>query len=181
MQLIVRLLTLDAYRVNGFDTTISLQLHSDMDVKQLTILKRGADVWNSWRQGLRATQSISQNPIVSNHKPRADEGIIVDLSYADLRNCQLQGSDLSAANLSFANVCGLDLSKTNLNGAELQFVEYDNGTIWPTGYELPSTARRSIKKIHSKQKIIPEIAPKQSNTTETVSYTHLTLPTIYSV
>jgi len=67
--------------------------------KHLDILKQGAQAWNEWRAKNSSVQ--------------------IDLSYANLRDAQLNDAQLSYANLSYADFRDAQLSLTDLNGANL--------------------------------------------------------------
>jgi uncharacterized protein YjbI with pentapeptide repeats len=77
--------------------------------EHLNILKRGVDIWNTWREH---HQEIK--PDLSGANLRG-----ADLSIADLRGANLSRDDLSEANLSFADLNEAYLSRTNLSFAEL--------------------------------------------------------------
>ena len=67
--------------------------------RQMEILLKGTDAWNSWRE---------QNPTE-----------IPDLSGADLSRANLAGADLSRTNLTHANLSFAYLHDANLTGANL--------------------------------------------------------------
>jgi hypothetical protein len=85
------------------------EVNSMADQRQLDLLRRGVDIWNTWRS------QHSTTPI--------------DLSKADLSRARLNGvrlnevrlneANLSGANLSEADLRGADLSGANLRGADL--------------------------------------------------------------
>jgi uncharacterized protein YjbI with pentapeptide repeats len=80
--------------------------------QQLSILKRGADKWNQWRQTqLRAGES----PDLAKADLRG-----ADLRGANLYRAILRGSDLSNADLRKADLGEADLSEANLSGADLR-------------------------------------------------------------
>ncbi len=69
------------------------------DKKQLSILKKGMNVWNKWRK---------ENPKVE-----------IDLREAKLSRVNLSGFNLSRANLGHAHLFNADLTRSKLNGAIL--------------------------------------------------------------
>jgi uncharacterized protein YjbI with pentapeptide repeats len=73
------------------------------DEKQFSILKKGVDIWNSWRL---------KNPLIK-----------IDLSFADLQGPDLRGANLSGADLYKANLHGAHLAGADLSGADLGGVE----------------------------------------------------------
>ena len=68
--------------------------------EHVTILKKGADAWNAWRD---------ENPDI----------IHADLSRANLSGAHLSGADLSGALLYEADLGGANLSEARLSGANL--------------------------------------------------------------
>ncbi|MGA2140188.1 MAG: toll/interleukin-1 receptor domain-containing protein [Verrucomicrobiia bacterium] len=97
--------------------------------KHLKLLKRGAEVWNEWRErnhdiwpDLSDADLICTNLSGANLY-RADlqnaDLENANLSDAGLRSAELKGANLSAANLTDANLCGADLSAANLSYADL--------------------------------------------------------------
>ncbi len=67
--------------------------------EHISILKKGYIIWNNWR--------------ITN------EGVFVNLQYADLRDIDLQRVNLKNADLRGANLRGANLSKANLSEANL--------------------------------------------------------------
>ncbi|MFD1156813.1 pentapeptide repeat-containing protein [Roseovarius aestuarii] len=106
-----------------------------MKQKQVDRLIRSIDEWNGRRSGQRDDDSRASHAV-------RDTDFQIDLSHADLQDRILGNADLSGANLSCANVCGSDLSECDLRGAELQFIEYNAQTKWPSHVQLPDSARR---------------------------------------
>jgi len=76
--------------------------------------------------------------------------VIADLSNAELSDADLSGTDLVIADLSNAELFNADLSGADLSGADLSGANltdanltnalYDRGTVWPDGFDIPSTA-----------------------------------------
>jgi hypothetical protein len=58
-----------------------------------------------------------------------------DLGKADLGGAILFETDLSGANLRETKLLGTDLRGVNLRGADLLKAIYDDGTIWPEGFD----------------------------------------------
>ena len=69
------------------------------DVEQLKLLRKGIEVWNSWR---------GKNPGIS----------------IDLREANLTGADLTGANLREADLGGANLREANLGGARLSATSF---------------------------------------------------------
>jgi len=67
--------------------------------EHLQILEQGVEAWNAWR--------------------RQNEGIMPDLSRADLRWANRTGANLGGADLTWANLTGANLGEANLTGANL--------------------------------------------------------------
>lgn len=65
----------------------------------------------------------------------------VDLSSARLAEVKLIGADLSGADLTGADISGSDLTDANLAGATLVDMFFDQHTVWPAGFEVPTGAR----------------------------------------
>jgi hypothetical protein len=107
------------------------------DSEQLAILKKGSDIWNTWRKehplakvDLSEAQ-IDQAKLVWTDLSGADlRGMCLveaDLTGANMRSSDLRGAQLRHANLLFANLSGVHLegsdlrfsrmSATNLSGA----------------------------------------------------------------
>jgi uncharacterized protein YjbI with pentapeptide repeats len=94
--------------------------------EQLSILKQGVEVWNSWR---------NQNPGIQIDLREADlSGRILEkanlsyahldaanLSHARLRRANLTFAELRNANLSHADLCRANLAHTHLEKANLSF------------------------------------------------------------
>jgi len=53
-----------------------------------------------------------------------------DLQKADLREADLQGSDLREANLQYANLRGANLREANLQGADLREADLQGANLW---------------------------------------------------
>jgi len=70
------------------------------DANQVKRLKRSIKDWNQWRK---------KNP-----------SVVIDLTYADLSDCNLQGANLSGAKLYKADLSKAKLSFANLYKADLQ-------------------------------------------------------------
>ena len=64
-----------------------------------------------------------------------------DLSSARLAEVKLIGADLGGADLTGADISGTDLTDANLDGAALVDMLFDQHTIWPAGFEVPTGAR----------------------------------------
>lgn len=62
------------------------------------------------------------------------------LPAANFRNALLRGADLTDAYLAEADLRGANLREVNLSGADLSGVHYDDDTVWPDGFVLPSDA-----------------------------------------
>lgn len=60
-----------------------------------------------------------------------------DLSGADLSGANFSGANLTNANLSDAVLFGADFTGARLNMANLQFVLWDDSTVWPVGFTPP--------------------------------------------
>lgn len=92
--------------------------------KQLSILKRGVDVWNGWRaKNVYVYTDLNEADLNGVNLGGADLRIAhlrrANLFRADLRGANLSGADLSDANLRDANLSEANLTKANLNGASL--------------------------------------------------------------
>ncbi len=81
--------------------------------EHVTMLARGAAVWNEWR----ATHD--EMPNLSRAGLRGIDLSGFDLSRTDLRDADLRGTNLSQANLSGACLEGANLFKAVLDGADL--------------------------------------------------------------
>jgi uncharacterized protein YjbI with pentapeptide repeats len=81
--------------------------------EHLTVLRRGAEAWNSWRAERDESPDLSQAGL------RGLDLSGYDLSRADLRGADLRGTSLVQANLSGANLEGANLFKAMLDGADL--------------------------------------------------------------
>jgi uncharacterized protein YjbI with pentapeptide repeats len=81
--------------------------------EHVTLLRRGADAWNSWRAERHDAPDLSQAGL------RGLDLNGYDLSRANLRGADLRGTSLSQANLSGANLEGANLFKGVLDGADL--------------------------------------------------------------
>lgn len=83
--------------------------------KQVAILRRGADAWNSWRRGHNWAKvdlgRANLSGLCLSH---------ADLRGADLSTADLHETDLSGANLYKAKLSGADLYTANLHGADLR-------------------------------------------------------------
>jgi uncharacterized protein YjbI with pentapeptide repeats len=85
--------------------------------QHLALLKRGADVWNRWRDENRAIQPVLSGIDFSS------EGCI-DLSDYNLENADLQG--VSGNHIKF---CRAQLSRANLSGAVLGSANFEQATM----------------------------------------------------
>ncbi|MFM8564499.1 MAG: pentapeptide repeat-containing protein [Acidimicrobiia bacterium] len=61
----------------------------------------------------------------------------VDLSGADLSGANLTNANLTNANLSETVLFGTDFTGVRLSRTNLQFVLWDDSTIWPSGFTPP--------------------------------------------
>ena len=61
----------------------------------------------------------------------------VDLSGADLSGANFTGASLTNANLSETVLFGTDFTGVRLSRTNLQFVLWDDSTIWPSGFTPP--------------------------------------------
>lgn len=61
----------------------------------------------------------------------------VDLSGADLSGANFTGANLTNANLSETVLFGTDFTGVRLTRTNLQFVLWDDSTIWPSGFTPP--------------------------------------------
>jgi uncharacterized protein YjbI with pentapeptide repeats len=82
--------------------------------KHLTMLKKGIDVWNKWRQ---------ENPSIE-----------ADLRGADLVESNLINANLSGSNLSGAILSGANLNGANLKGADLRFANLSEGSLFQADF-----------------------------------------------
>jgi uncharacterized protein YjbI with pentapeptide repeats len=94
------------------------------NAEQMSILKRGVDVWNGWRaKNIYVYTDLNEADLNGVNFSGADLRIAhlrrANLFRADLRGANLSGADLSDANLREANLSEADLTKANLNGAML--------------------------------------------------------------
>lgn len=94
------------------------------NAEQLSILKRGVDVWNGWRaKNIYVYTDLNEADLKGADLNKADLRIAhlrrANLFRADLRRANLSGADLSDANLREANLSEAILTKANLNGASL--------------------------------------------------------------
>ena len=94
------------------------------NAEQVSILKRGVDVWNGWRaKNIYVYTDLNEADLSGVNLSGADLRIAhlrrANLFRADLRGANLSGADLSDANLREANLSAADLTKANLNGASL--------------------------------------------------------------
>lgn len=103
------------------------------NAEQMSILKRGVDVWNGWRvKNIYVYTDLNEADLNGVNLSGADLRIAhlrrANLFRADLRGANLSGADLSDANLREANLSEADLTKANLNGAMLSsaFVQEAN-------------------------------------------------------
>jgi len=92
--------------------------------EQLSILKRGVDVWNGWRaKNIYVYADLNEADLHGVDLSKADLRIAhlrrANLFRAALRGANLSGADLSDADLREANLREADLTKANLNGANL--------------------------------------------------------------
>ncbi len=94
------------------------------NIKQMDIIKRGVDSWNSWRiNNSHVLPSLSDAGLHMAYLKKANlsKADLSDagLRLADLIEANLKGADLYWANLSEANLRGADLRQTNLQGANM--------------------------------------------------------------
>ena len=94
------------------------------NAEQVSILKRGVDVWNGWRaKNIYVYTDLNEADLSGVNLSGADLRIAhlrrANLFRADLRGANLSGADLSDANLREANLSEANLTKANLNGAML--------------------------------------------------------------
>ncbi|GFZ95890.1 pentapeptide repeat-containing protein [Okeania sp. KiyG1] len=61
-----------------------------------------------------------------------------DLSSANLSSADLRDADLRSANLSSANLSDADLSSANLSDADLSNIKWNNNTVWPRAFGIPT-------------------------------------------
>jgi uncharacterized protein YjbI with pentapeptide repeats len=81
--------------------------------EHVSLLGRGAALWNEWRAEHGETPDLSQAGL------RGLNLSGFDLSHGDLRQADLRGTNLSQANLSRAHLEGANLFKAVLDGADL--------------------------------------------------------------
>lgn len=116
--------------------------------EQVTILKQGAEVWNSWRKKnpqaiinfsyadlceaklseidlseTNLSRAYLSETNLSRACLRKARHIGVDLREADLREADLREADLKEANLSYADLSGANLSGANLREANLNYAK----------------------------------------------------------
>ncbi len=84
--------------------------------EQLSILKQGVDVWNTWRE---------ENP-----------NIAIDLSYADLAELELHDSLLRGINLNSAELTEVDFQGSNLREANFDNANLTNANLCLTDLHL---------------------------------------------
>lgn len=94
------------------------------NAEQLSILKRGVEVWNAWRaKNIYVYTDLNEADLNGADLQKADLRIAhlrrANLFRADLRGVNLSGADLSDANLREANLSEANLTKANLNGGNL--------------------------------------------------------------
>ena len=97
------------------------------NAEQLSILKRGAQVWNGWRaKNLYVYADLNESDLNGVDLSQADLRIAhlrrANLFRSDLSGSDLSGADLSDADLREANLTRANLTKANLNGARLSNV-----------------------------------------------------------
>jgi hypothetical protein len=117
--------------------------HYVANPEHLDQLQQGPGHWNRWR----ATYLAVPPDLVEANLEGADLCAAnlaganlarAALFRADLRTANLVGADLGAANLVGADLGGADLRGANLDGGE-----WDETTIWPTGYQPSHPANSS--------------------------------------
>lgn len=87
--------------------------------EQLAILKRGAEVWNEWREEhLDAAIDLGYANLVEAHLSKAHLSK-VDLNRTYLGKADLSGADLHEANLSYAYLGWANLRRANLDREDL--------------------------------------------------------------
>lgn len=94
------------------------------NAEQLSILKKGVDVWNGWRaKNIYVYADLNEADLNGLDLSEADLRIAhlrrANLFRADLSRANLSGADLSDADLREANLSGANLTQANLNGANL--------------------------------------------------------------
>ncbi|HJQ14474.1 MAG TPA: toll/interleukin-1 receptor domain-containing protein [Anaerolineales bacterium] len=94
------------------------------NAEQVSILKRGVDVWNGWRaKNIYVYTDLNEADLNGVNLRGADLRIAhlrrANLFRADLHGANLSGADLSDANLREANLSEANLTKANLKGAML--------------------------------------------------------------
>ena len=97
------------------------------NAEQVSVLKRGVDVWNGWRaKNIYVYTDLNEADLNGTNLSRADLRIAhlrrANLFRADLRGANLSGADLSDSNLREANLSEANLTKANLKGARLSGV-----------------------------------------------------------
>ncbi len=94
------------------------------DMQHLTILKRGVDSWNAWRQRAGESPDLSEAELPGAELEGIDLGDVQlgggDLYRADLRLADLRRGHLEGANLAGCDLSGADLSESELYDADLQ-------------------------------------------------------------
>ncbi len=89
--------------------------------EQLDILKKGAKVWNEWREEHpNVIPDLGGADLSGAHLSRAHLSG-ANLDFANLREANLDGADLSGAGLSGADLSGAELIRANLRKADLDF------------------------------------------------------------
>jgi uncharacterized protein YjbI with pentapeptide repeats len=81
--------------------------------EHVTVLGRGAAVWNAWRAEHHEVPDLSRTAL------RGLDLTGFDLSRADLRGADLRGTNLRDAGLSGARLEGANFFKAALDGADL--------------------------------------------------------------
>ncbi|NEO57719.1 MAG: low-complexity protein [Okeania sp. SIO3B5] len=61
-----------------------------------------------------------------------------DLSSANLSSADLSSADLRSANLSSADLSSADLSSADLSSADLSNIKWNNKTVWPRAFGIPT-------------------------------------------
>jgi len=93
------------------------------DKKHLSLIRKGVDVWNTWREEHpRIWPNLSGADLTNAELSRASLHF-TDLSQSVLKFAQLSNADLVGANVSHADLNGADLSSADLSQADLRWTD----------------------------------------------------------
>lgn len=103
------------------------------DQEQVTILKQGVGIWNTWRRQHPANSQLDLRDVNLREVNLREVNLSnADLTKANLSNADLSNADLRGATLTKANLRGATLTKADLGGADLTNAQLSNTDLFGT-------------------------------------------------